>query len=184
MEQYICEEKGGLGLTAVQRTSLLNVIMMSTAVPVKDENGIPYLPRKQGAGLVQIQNAVKTNAFLLNTDNGRPKGEIGYNESGNYSFDFKAVSMSDSDIQYEPVVTVLTEDTVTQDGTVYMAQKARVHSDDEVTVSIPKKTALAANGGSEMMGILSTAKACQRVQKLITPLRGIIPHGGKGLGNV
>ena len=31
MEQYICEEKGGLGLTAAQRTSLLNVIMMSTA---------------------------------------------------------------------------------------------------------------------------------------------------------
>lgn len=150
MEQYIRENRNGLNMTAAQKTSLFNALMMSTAVPVKDENDIPYSPRKQGAGLVQLQNAVKTNAFLFNADNGRPKAELGYNESGDYSFDFKAVSMSDDDIQYEPSVTVLTEDTVTENGTVYMAQRARKLSDDEVTVTAPKKITLAAGEESQI----------------------------------
>lgn len=150
MEQYILENKDGLNMTAAERTSLFNALMMSTAVPVKDENGILYSPRKQGAGLVQLQNAVKTNAFLLNPDNDRPKAELGYNESGNYSFAFKTVSMSDSNIQYEPSVTVLTEDTVTENGTVYMAQRARELSSDEVTVTVPNKITLAANSESEI----------------------------------
>ena len=150
MEQYIRENRDGLSMTAAERTSLLNALMMSTAIPVKDENGIVYSPRKQGAGLVQLHNAVKANAFLLNKDNSRPKAELGYNESGNYSFDFKAVSMSDSDIQYEPLVTVLTEDTVTENGTVYMAQRARELSADEVVVTAPKKITLAAGGEAEI----------------------------------
>ncbi len=148
MEQYICEDRNGLSMTADQRTSLSNALMMSSAIPVKDENGVPYSPRKQGAGLVQLPNAVKTNAFLLNLDNARPKSEIGYNENGNYVFAFKVVSMSDGDIQYEPTVTVLTEDTVAANGTVYMAQRARELSNDEVTVTVPEKITLAANGES------------------------------------
>ena len=62
MEQYIRENRDGLNMTASQKTSLINALMMSTAVPVKDENGLAYSPRNQGAGLVQLQNAVKTNA--------------------------------------------------------------------------------------------------------------------------
>ena len=133
-------------MTAEQRTSLFNALMMSTAVPVQDENGIPYSPRKQGAGLVQLQNAMKSDVFLLNSDNSRPKAEIGYNENGNFSFDFKAVSIGDDTLQYEPTITVLTEDTVSENGVVYMAQKARKLSDDEVSVTIQKKITVDPNG--------------------------------------
>lgn len=142
MQQYISENRDGINMTAEQRTSLFNALMMSTAVPVQDENGIPYSPRKQGAGLVQLQNAMKSDVFLLNSDNSRPKAEIGYNENGNFSFDFKAVSIGDDTLQYEPTITVLTEDTVSENGVVYMAQKARKLSDDEVSVTIPKKSQL------------------------------------------
>ena len=150
MEQYVRENKNGLNMTAGERTSLFNALMMSMAVPVKDENGIPYSPRKQGAGLVQLQNAVKTNAYLLNTDGTRPKAETGYNENGSYAFDFKAVSIGGSAVEYEPSVTVLTEDTVTENGIVYMAQKARELSNDEVTVTVPKKVTLAASGETKV----------------------------------
>ena len=146
MQQYISENRDGINMTAEQRTSLFNALMMSTAVPVRDENGIPYSPRKQGSGLVQLQNAVKTDVFLLNSDNTKPKAEIGYNESGNFSFDFKAVSIGDDTVQYEPTITVLTEDTVSENGVVYMAQKARKLSDDEVSVTIPKKITVDPNG--------------------------------------
>ena len=85
-------------MTAEQRTSLFNALMMSTAVPVQDENGIPYSPRKQGAGLVQLQNAMKSDVFLLNSDNSRPKAEIGYNENGNFSFKLLYTSENDKDV--------------------------------------------------------------------------------------
>lgn len=75
MQQYISENRDGINMTAEQRTSLFNALMMSTAVPVQDENGIPYSSRKQGAGLVQLQNAMKSDVFLLNSDNSRPKAK-------------------------------------------------------------------------------------------------------------
>ncbi len=146
MQQYISENRDGINMTAEQRTSLFNALMMSTAVPVQDENGIPYSPRKQGAGLVQLQNAMKSDVFLLNSDNSRPKAEIGYNENGNFSFDFKAVSIGDDTLQYEPTITVLTEDTVSENGVVYMAQKARKLSDDEVFRNNSEKITVDPNG--------------------------------------
>lgn len=162
MSQYLCENRNGLNMTAGERTSLMNALMMSTAAPVRDENDIPYSPRKQGAGLVQLQNAVKTDAFLLNTDNGRPKAELGYQENGNFAFDFKAVSMSESTIEYEPAVTVLTEKTVTENNIVYIAQKDRKLSEDEVTVSVPEKITLPANGETKIqvrIALTETGKA-------------------------
>ena len=166
MEQYLIESKNGLNMTADRRTSLFNALMLSTAIPIKDENGIPYSPRKQGAGLVQLQNAVKTNAYLLNADNGRPKAETGCNQDGVFSFDFKAVSMSGDTLSYEPSVTVLTEDTVNEDGTVYMAQRARVLTADEVTVTAPKKITVAPNGESAVsIKIELTEKGKENLKK-------------------
>ncbi|UKI35073.1 MAG: hypothetical protein L6V93_12545 [Clostridiales bacterium] len=135
-------------MTAEQRTSLFNALMMSTAVPVQDENGIPYSPRKQGAGLVQLQKCGKNRCFfLLNSDNTKPKAEIGYNESGNFSFDFKAVSIGDDTVQYEPTITVLTEDTVSEKRCrLYGAKRQESFSDDEVSVTIPKKITVDPNG--------------------------------------
>lgn len=152
MEQYIRENKNGLNLTAEERTTLINALMMSTATPIKDENNIAYSPRKQGAGLVQLQNAVTSNAYLLNTDGSRPKAELGYNETGIYNFEFNAISLSNNNnnIEYEPTVTVLTEDTVEENGITYMAQKARQLSADEVNVSVPQKISLTSNGTSKI----------------------------------
>ena len=150
MQQYVLENMNGLNMTAAEKTSLFNALMMSTATPIKDERGVPYSPRKQGAGLVSLQNAVNTGAYLLNTDGSRPKAELGYNESGSFDFDFTAVSMSENAIEYEPTVTVITEDTVRENGNVYMAQKARELSADEVLVTVPKKITVPANGETKI----------------------------------
>lgn len=121
MNQYIRESvEGGIGMTAAEKTELSNALMMSTASPLKDANGILYSPRKQGAGLIQLQNATKSGAYLLSDTGDRPKAELGASEAGNYHFDFQAVSLRDQSITYDVDVTVLTEDTVTEDGVTYM----------------------------------------------------------------
>lgn len=146
MAQYITEELGGTDMTQQEITALSNKILMSTAVPVKNKQGLPYSPRKQGAGLVQLGRATKAKAYLSSAEGGLPKAELGDSKSGSFSFSFQANNLSTREIQYEVGVTVLTEDTVTENGKTYLAQSPRRLSADEVTVTTPGTVTLRANG--------------------------------------
>lgn len=146
MGQYITEEPDGTKLTLSQRTALSNQLLMSTAVPVKNESGLPYSPRKQGAGLVQLARATKAKAYLSSAEGGLPKAELGDSTNGSFSFSFQANNLSNSEIKYEVGVTVLTEDTVTENGKTYLAQSPRELGADEVTVTTPGTVTLRANG--------------------------------------
>lgn len=146
MGQYITEEPDGTKLTLSQRTDLSNQLLMSTAVPVKNESGLPYSPRKQGAGLVQLGRATKAKAYLSSAEGGLPKAELGDSADGSFSFSFQANNLSTSEIQYEVGVTVLTEDTVKENGKTYLAQSPRQLGADEVTVAAPSSVTLNASG--------------------------------------
>lgn len=146
MGQYITEEPDGTKLTLSQRTDLSNQLLMSTAVPVKNESGLPYSPRKQGAGLVQLARATKAKAYLSSAEGGLPKAELSDSTDGSFSFSFQANNLSNSEIKYEVGVTVLTEDTVTENGKTYLAQSPRELGADEVTVTTPGTVTLRANG--------------------------------------
>lgn len=146
MAQYITEELGGTGMTQQEITALSNKLLMSTAVPVKNEQGLPYSPRKQGAGLVQLGRATKAKAYLSSAEGGLPKAELGDSTDGSFSFSFQANNLSTSEIQYEVGVTVLTEDTVKENGKTYLAQSPRQLGADEVTVTAPSTVTLRASG--------------------------------------
>lgn len=146
MGQYITEEPDGTKLTLSQRTALSNQLLMSTAVPVKNESGLPYSPRKQGAGLVHLARATKAKAYLSSAEGGLPKAELGDSADGSFSFSFQANNLSKSEIQYEVGVTVLTEATVKENGKTYLAQSPRQLGADEVTVTAPSTVTLRANG--------------------------------------
>ncbi len=146
MAQYITEELGGTDMTQQEITALSNKLLMSTAVPVKNKQGLPYSPRKQGAGLVQLGRATKAKAYLSSAEGGLPKAELGDSADGSFSFSFQANNLSTSEIQYEVGVTVLTEDTVKENGKTYLAQSPRQLGADEVTVTAPSTVTLRASG--------------------------------------
>lgn len=146
MAQYITEMPGGTDMTQQEITALSNKLLMSTAVPVKNEQGLPYSPRKQGAGLVQLGRATKAKAYLSSAEGGLPKAELGSSTSGSFSFSFQANNLSTNEIQYEVGVTVLTENTVKEDGKTYLAQSPRQLGADEVTVTAPSTVTLRASG--------------------------------------
>lgn len=146
MAQYITEELGGTDMTQQEITALSNKLLMSTAVPVKNEQGLPYSPRKQGAGLVQLGRATKAKAYLSSAEGGLPKAELGDSKSGSFSFSFQANNLSTREIQYEVGVTVLTEATVKENGKTYLAQSPRQLGADEVTVTAPSTVTLRASG--------------------------------------
>lgn len=146
MAQYITEELGGTDMTQQEITALSNKLLMSTAVPVKNKQSLPYSPRKQGAGLVQLGRATKAKAYLSSAESGLPKAELGDSKSGSFSFSFQANNLSTREIQYEVGVTVLTEDTVKENGKTYLAQSPRQLGADEVTVTAPSTVTLRASG--------------------------------------
>lgn len=146
MAQYITEELGGTDMTQQEITALSNKLLMSTAVPVKNKQSLPYSPRKQGAGLVQLDRATKAKAYLSSAEGGLPKAELGYSTDGSFSFSFQANNLSTSEIQYEVGVTVLTEDTVKENGKTYLAQSPRQLGADEVAVTAPSSVTLNARG--------------------------------------
>lgn len=146
MAQYITEKLGGTDMTPQEITALANKLLMSTAVPVKNEQSLPYSPRKQGAGLVQLARATEAKAYLSLAEGGLPKAELGDRTDGSFSFSFQAHNLSAQQIKYEVGVTVLTEDTVKQNGKTYMAQSPRQLAADEVTVTTPGTVTLGANG--------------------------------------
>lgn len=159
MGQYITEELGGTNMTQQEITALSNKLLMSTAVPVKNKQSLPYSPRKQGAGLVQLDRATKAKAYLSSAEGGLPKAELGDSADGSFSFSFQANNLSTSEIQYEVGVTVLTEDTVKQNGKTYMAQSPRRLAADEVTVTTPGTVTLGEKGTASVdVSIALTAK--------------------------
>ena len=159
MGQYITEELGGTDMTQQEITALSNKLLMSTAVPVKNKQSLPYSPRKQGAGLVQLGRATKAKAYLSSAEGGLPKAELGDSADGSFSFSFQANNLSKSEIQYEVGVTVLTEATVKENGKTYLAQSPRQLGADEVTVTAPDTVTLNSKGQAEVeVSLALTAK--------------------------
>ena len=166
MAQYITEELGGTVMTQQEITALSNKLLMSTAVPVKNKQGLPYSPRKQGAGLVQLGRATKAKAYLSSAEGGLPKAELGDSTDGSFSFSFQANNLSNAAIKYEVGVTVLTEDTVKENGKTYLAQSPRQMGADEVTVTAPSTVTLRANGTAAVnVSLTLTAKGKAALSK-------------------
>ena len=143
MDQYINEKLGGLNMTNQERSALVEDLLMSTAVPVLDENGNQTSPRKQGAGLIQLDKATTAQAYLMGADGGRPKAETGASTEGKWTFSFQLKRLRGmADIPYTLSASVLTEAVVTEGGKSYIAQQSRPLTAEEYTLTAPSTVTL------------------------------------------
>ena len=117
MIQYVKEQQ--LAETKADRAMLIQSLMMSTANPVAAENGLPASVRQQGAGLVNLKDAVSSSAVLRGADGSLPKAELGSSESGSYQFTFTVENFSDRPVSYSTEAVVLSDSAVTEDGISY-----------------------------------------------------------------
>ncbi len=93
-------------LSQTELTQRINQLVMSTATIVMDRDTLPYSPRKQGAGLGSLANAISTNAYLYTTDASidyRPKANLGDdpNKTGTYDVTFKIKNFGESSLSFE-----------------------------------------------------------------------------------
>lgn len=135
-------------------TQLAYQLMMSTATTVYDSDGLPYSPRKQGAGLASLDNIVSTKAYLYTVDgekidsaNGsyivdtgaRPKIELGEDENkvGEYTLVYYLNNVGAGDMTFTLKSLCFTE-SLSLDG-LAVAEQAHMLSGNAVW-SIDGKT--------------------------------------------
>lgn len=113
--------------TMKQISVICNQMLMSTATIILNEEGNPYSPRKQGAGLASLSNVVNTSAYLTVEGIDRTKLELGDDakRTGVYSMTFSIVNTSDKDLSYKLGIIGMTE-TVSSSDDSFVAEKDQI----------------------------------------------------------
>lgn len=119
-------------MSAQEYSRLCNSLLMSTATVVKNQEGNPYSPRKQGAGLASLYNAVNTKALIeaYGKDGkliDRPKFELGDDKQrkGVYSLEFNVRNLSKDTLEYDISLDSMTESVSSSDKN-HVAEKAHM----------------------------------------------------------
>ena len=107
VRQYVTK-----GLAIVDRNEsaeLTNELLVSTALPQKDPNGVYYSPRSQGAGLADVGAAVTTPAYISVEGQKVGKLELGDDPSwtGTYPLNFRVNNLTEDTLTYKMKVVVL-----------------------------------------------------------------------------
>lgn len=145
-------------LTTNELTQRINQLVMSTATIVYDREGLPYSPRKQGAGLGSLINAINSKAYLFTDDESidyRPTVNLGddKNKNGEYVVEFKAANFGSSALNFNVVPTFITEQ-LSSDGFA-VAEQAYILDDITPTWTVTGGTKNA--DGSLTIGANSVA---------------------------
>ncbi len=92
-----------------------NALMMNTAERIKYSDSLYYTPRLQGAGVMNVENALDSSAYVL-SENGSGGVSMGDSDIGEYSFMLKLTSLSDVDTTYKPNFVIQTDKIIREDG--------------------------------------------------------------------
>ena len=137
-------------LTTSEVRDLSYSLMMSTATIVNNEEGNPYSPRKQGAGLADIKKSVTTQAYLTVDGCNKPKASLGDDpeKAGKYTITFNIVNVSGNALSYNINPVVMTESMSSDNKTV--AEKSYLFEDAQKSYSCQVKQGSATLNGSKL----------------------------------
>ncbi len=127
IRQYLKEQYPDY--TWKQISVMANQLLMSTASIILNEQGNPYSPRKQGAGLASLYNSVNAKGFITVDGIDRTKLEL-YDDpkrTGVYTMEFNVVNTANHELSYDLSVVGMTESVSTADKK-YVAEKSQILS--------------------------------------------------------
>lgn len=108
IRQYVLSS-GKFHVEAEDMGDLISQLLVSTAVPQKDKNEVYYSPRQQGAGLVNVDAAINTPAYI--TVDGKHVGKLELlddpDKTGSYDIKFTVNNISSEEITYNATATLL-----------------------------------------------------------------------------
>ncbi|WP_033164960.1 S8 family serine peptidase [Clostridium sp. KNHs205] len=146
VKQYLNEIYGD-SLSSAEKAELATNLLMSTASPSVTKANVPFSPRKQGSGIVNVYNAVNSGAYLYTDEadgaEGRPKLNLGddVSKAGTFTKSFHVRSITGSAITYTPQSAVLSENLLLSDYGNFIAESPLDISEyAQVTLSVNGNT--------------------------------------------
>lgn len=98
-----------LGLQGRERVQFAKNLLMNTARPVDFAKGQFVSPRRQGAGLMQLHDALSTDVMVTNKATGDAKVALKEINNNKFTFTLKAENFSDKAATYDVDVDVQTD---------------------------------------------------------------------------
>ncbi|MEH7304911.1 Ig-like domain-containing protein [Neobacillus drentensis] len=126
------------GMDMVKRAKNM---LMNTAkiIPDASNGNIPYSPRQQGSGLMQLHSAVTTPVYVVNKGTNEGKVELKEINQDKFTMTVTATNFSDKDVNYKVNASVLTdavsESQLALSDQVISKAKVKVDAPDGVTIS-------------------------------------------------
>jgi len=148
------EERGAADRKEAAR--LAQALLESTARTLTDEGGAPLSPRKQGAGLMDLDAALASPAAFLN-----PLAELGGREDGRFTLRYTLKNLSDQAADYALTVRVLT-DAYTEDGGTAYSLMSPLDITEGVSVAGPASVSVPAGGEAEIVFELAVRDRLRR----------------------
>ena len=101
------------GITNENVGDIVSKLLVSTAIPQKNKNGVYYSPRQQGAGIVSASSAISTPAYITVDGESVGKLELGDdpNKNGEYNINFKLNNISSEALKYNVEVVLMRPET-------------------------------------------------------------------------
>ena len=168
VRQYLEEE---LGMTdSSQIHDLTDALLMSTARPAVREDGSPYSPRQQGAGVLNLKDAVTTKAYLSVDGCDRPKAELGESGEGRYAFTFRVHNLGQQALSYTPNFNSVMEGVVEDQGHRFIDMVTRSlqeGTDYTVTYEGLKQGKLTVPAGGEAVCTVTLALTESRKEQIL-----------------
>lgn len=137
LRQYVKEKYPEFTNNQIQ--DMVYQIAMSTAIIVADADDVPETPRAQGAGVVNIVNAINTKAYLSVNGTDRVKLSLGDDpeKAGIYTLKFNVNNISNEELHYN-LDTIAMSETVNEAGKIL--QKAHVFENAAKDYSVKNGT--------------------------------------------
>lgn len=97
------------GVTAAETGDIVSQLLVSTAIPQTDANGVYYSPRQQGAGLADVAAAITTDVYISVDGKNVGKLELGDDKdmTGTYPIEFNLHNISNTDVTYQASVVLM-----------------------------------------------------------------------------
>lgn len=139
------------GLTGVARVQFAKNLMMNTSKPVELNPGEYVSPRRQGAGIMQLANALETDVMVTNATTGEAKVALKEIKDNKFSFSLKAKNFSAEEKQYNVKIQLQTDMPIdTGANFVTIPNDSRYGSyvlePEDATITVPATVTVPANG--------------------------------------
>lgn len=138
------------GLTGAARVQFAKNLMMNTAKPIELKPGQFVSPRRQGAGIMQLANALETDVMVTNAATGEAKVALKEISGGQFGFSLNAKNFSDDEKTYNVDVQLQVDRPVNGGMFVTIPNNptygSYVLDETDATITVPATVTVPANG--------------------------------------